>query len=91
MPSRAFNIANIQKYINENPQLTTIIVHCMMSQVRGPKFARIISEAVLGDNIETYILEGGFTQWMQLYGADKTRVDELTKEWRYMDREWVYQ
>ena len=52
-------------------QFSVVVVHCMLSQVRGPKSARVLSEA-FGEmksrpRPEVLVLEGGFSSFFSQF------------------------
>ncbi|KAJ1924537.1 Cdc25 phosphatase Ibp1 [Tieghemiomyces parasiticus] len=64
------------------------VVHCALSQVRGPKSARILRE-ILADRAPTgpdavkpqvKVLRGGITQWVQEYRNDAQLIAEFDHE-----------
>jgi Cdc25 family phosphatase len=63
---------------------STIVVHCMLSQVRGPKSARLLA-ARLEDHRDAgsaagptvVVLRGGFQRFCQMYQSDPELVQDL--------------
>ena len=50
-----------------------IVVHCMMSQVRGPKAARILAKALHDEGHtlpEVFVLRRGFSMFASLFKGD---------------------
>jgi len=83
-PSREF-LMNVDGLVRDTKQVPLIIFHCSLSQVRGPKAARIYSETrknVLDKDIqhEVAILRDGFSQFQVKYKDDPTLVENWDKD-----------
>ena len=52
--------------------ISILVFHCVLSQVRGPKCARMYSDKF---NRDVYVLVGGFSNWQSLYKDDPLRVE----------------
>jgi hypothetical protein len=58
-----------------------VVIHCMMSQVRGPKSARLLAtrleehEGIAKPVI--LVLRGGFQRWASIYRDDPDLVEDL--------------
>ena len=52
-----------------------IIVHCMQSAQRGPSCARVLREK-LPEDIEVYVLRGGFSEWRRVFADKPERLAE---------------
>lgn len=61
-------------------KIDDVVFHCMLSQVRGPKsslvFLRTIQELPAEerakfDDLNVWVLSGGFTAWQRQYGSDE--------------------
>ncbi|KXN71168.1 Rhodanese-like protein [Conidiobolus coronatus NRRL 28638] len=70
--------------VAQNQGIGKVIFHCALSQVRGPKSARIYNDALnLTGNEngqEVYVLRGGFTEFQRFYRDDAKLVDAFNKE-----------
>ncbi|KAK9693661.1 Cdc25 phosphatase Ibp1 [Basidiobolus ranarum] len=67
-----------------------IFFHCALSQVRGPKSARIYNEALQErgnvSNQEVFILRGGFTDWQLKYKQRPELLENYNSTyWSNMD------
>jgi len=81
MPSRRL-AEQLPQLVRESADEKTVVFHCMLSQVRGVKAARMYEEArrMMGYDEEAQkilILQGGFQEWQRMHGPDP----ELTAEW----------
>ncbi|KAI8061051.1 Rhodanese-like domain-containing protein [Gongronella butleri] len=70
----------IQKYA----KVPVVYFHCALSQVRGPKSARIYNEycALQGirTNQEVKVLRGGFEAWQEKYRGEKDLLEDYDEE-----------
>ncbi|KAF8606880.1 Rhodanese-like protein [Ceratobasidium sp. AG-I] len=64
-----------------------MIFHCMLSQQRGPKAARVYAETAKNKlqpgetfNQEIYVLRGGFSDFQQQFRDDPELVEKFRKE-----------
>mmetsp|Transcript_29091 Transcript_29091/g.29435 ORF Transcript_29091/g.29435 Transcript_29091/m.29435 type:complete len:131 (+) Transcript_29091:194-586(+) len=66
----------IDNLLASYPTKSTIVVHCMMSQIRGPKCARKLSDRLSAltsspetetDKPEIKVLRGGYDAWYNMY------------------------
>jgi Cdc25 family phosphatase len=58
-----------------------VVFHCMLSQVRGPKCARIFYDMVQqkqADNVQVFVLRGGFSAW---HDANATTRPDLIEDY----------
>jgi len=84
-PSRQF-LLNVDGLIKETKSVPLVIFHCALSQVRGPKAARIYSETrknvLFGNDIphEVAILRDGFSQFQIKFKDDPELVENWDKE-----------
>jgi rhodanese-related sulfurtransferase len=65
IPSEQFR-ARVPEIISSYKDTETIVVHCMMSQVRGPTCAKILFNELqreLNGDGKVVILEGGYSSW----------------------------
>ncbi|KAL7322522.1 Cdc25 phosphatase Ibp1 [Mucor circinelloides] len=66
--------------INEYSQVPKIYFHCALSQVRGPKSARIYTETLNNLGVETdqkvKILRFGFEGWHDKYSKEKDLIED---------------
>ncbi|KAF9257484.1 Rhodanese-like protein [Marasmius fiardii PR-910] len=82
MPSKDF-LMNVDTLVKDTKDVGTVIFHCSLSQVRGPKAARVYQETrqnVLGkdeSSTNVYILRDGFSQFQVKYKDDP----ELVENW----------
>ncbi|CAG8574451.1 13567_t:CDS:2 [Ambispora gerdemannii] len=87
VPSSVF-VDNLHQMIKGYSQVPQIIFHCALSQVRGPKSARIYQEALTLNSIKTnqkiLILSGGFVEWQKRYKSDAELVE------KYNEKFWMY-
>ncbi|KAJ1658125.1 Cdc25 phosphatase Ibp1 [Dispira simplex] len=69
--------------------LPLIVVHCALSQVRGPKTARILQEALVSHSTaqgltsvptRVRVLRGGITHWIYHYSNNPTLVTDYRPE-----------
>lgn len=71
-----------------------VIFHCALSQSRGPsstlKFLRSLNDLTDDKQIEffnqlnVWVLEGGFTKWQQAYGTDTSVTEGYDKDiWEF--------
>lgn len=79
IPSREF-LMNVNGLVKKTKEVPLIIFHCTLSQVRGPKAARIYSETrrnIQNDGLpqEVVILRNGFSQFQLKYKDDPTLVE----------------
>lgn len=89
-PSSNFEetLADLKKQLIAN-QVEDVIFHCALSQVRGPKstlkFLRSLSQVRNDKEIEffnqlnVWVLKGGFTEWQRHYGEDETVTEGYDK------------
>jgi Cdc25 family phosphatase len=82
LPSRDF-LMNVDGLVKQTKEIPLVIFHCALSQVRGPKAARIYAETrqnILEGNAipqEIVILRDGFTQFQVKHKNDP----ELVENW----------
>ncbi|TIC54075.1 Rhodanese-like protein [Wallemia mellicola] len=84
VPSRSF-LDGVHNLVKESEEIPKVVFHCALSQVRGPKSARIYAETrknLLPDAKpqEIYVLRGGFTQFQAKYGDQSALVENYRKE-----------
>ncbi|KAF8964168.1 Rhodanese-like domain-containing protein [Flammula alnicola] len=83
-PSQEF-LMNVDGLVKQTKEVPLVIFHCTLSQVRGPKAARIYSETrhnAQGKDIkhEVAILRDGFSQFQVKYKDDPELVENWDKE-----------
>ncbi|KAG6848964.1 hypothetical protein H0H93_012437 [Arthromyces matolae] len=84
-PSREF-LLHVDELVKETKDIPLIIFHCALSQVRGPKAARIYEETrqnvLYGKDIphEVAILRDGFTQFQERFKDDPKLVENWDKD-----------
>ncbi|KAG7088198.1 hypothetical protein E1B28_012215 [Marasmius oreades] len=83
LPSQDF-LMNVDTLVKDTKDVKMVIFHCSLSQVRGPKAARIYRETrqnVLGEGesspTDVFILRDGFSQFQVKYKDDP----ELVENW----------
>ena len=90
-----YTLNELYQKIYQN-KIQDIVFHCALSQVRGPsstlKFLRGIDDItdskvkkyLNGDNIQVYVLHGGFTKWQEEYGNDNEVTEAYDQEiWEF--------
>jgi len=77
----------VDELVEKTKDVKTVVFHCAMSQIRGPKAARIYEQArnnlqARGADIphEVYVLRGGFTQFQAKYKDDPALVENWDKD-----------
>ncbi|EAU85771.2 hypothetical protein CC1G_04988 [Coprinopsis cinerea okayama7 len=86
-PSGEF-LNTVDELVKDTKDVPLVIFHCALSQVRGPKAARIYKETrenLLGPNQsqEIAVLREGFTQFQVKYKDDPDLVENYKAEyWR---------
>ncbi|KAF5315085.1 hypothetical protein D9619_007352 [Psilocybe cf. subviscida] len=84
-PSQEF-LMNVDSLVKQTKEVPLVIFHCSLSQVRGPKAARIYSETrknVLDGTAgpqEVVILRDGFSQFQVKYKDDPKLVENWDKD-----------
>lgn len=89
-PSATFLDGGIETLREAVKDTQTVIFHCALSQVRGPKAARIYAESTDevrqrgGDapraDQEVLVLRGGYTEFQALYKEDKELIEAYDPE-----------
>jgi len=93
VPSRGF-LMNVDGLVKQTKEVPLVIFHCALSQVRGPKAARIYAEArkniLEGKDIphDVVILRDGFTQFQFKYKNDPDLVENWDKDVWVGAMEW---
>ncbi|RPD77559.1 Rhodanese-like protein [Lentinus tigrinus ALCF2SS1-7] len=85
-PSSQFYV-HVNDLVQKTKDVPTVIFHCALSQVRGPKAARLYAEArdqLEGDGLDiphqVFILRGGFSDFQAKYKDDPELVENWSKE-----------
>jgi len=85
-PSHGF-LAKVDELVAQTKEVPTVIFHCALSQVRGPKAARIYAETrdllqAQGEDKshEVFVLQGGFHDFQAKYRHDPELVENWKKE-----------
>ncbi|TFK27697.1 Rhodanese-like protein [Coprinopsis marcescibilis] len=83
-PSNEF-LTSVDALVKETKDVPLVIFHCALSQVRGPKAARIYEEAKKKlypdeDKQEVAVLRDGFTQFQVKYKDDPKLVENYDAE-----------
>lgn len=85
-PSYSF-MDSVNQLVQETKDVPTVIFHCALSQVRGPKAARVYAET--RDSLEAegkdkahevLILQGGFTDFQAKFKDDPLLVENWDKD-----------
>lgn len=83
-PSREF-LLNVDKLVAETKDVPVMVFHCTLSQVRGPKAARIYQET--RENIidaapeqAVYVLRNGFSDFQIKYKDDPLLVENWDRD-----------
>ncbi|KAF7348350.1 Rhodanese domain-containing protein [Mycena sanguinolenta] len=85
LPSRQFNMG-VYNLVQKSVDVKVMVFHCALSQMRGPKAARIYEETRNNLNLgqdkpqEVYVLTHGFTQFQQKFKDDPELVVDWDKE-----------
>ncbi|KAJ9107344.1 hypothetical protein QFC21_000794 [Naganishia friedmannii] len=81
-PSEGFT-QKASELVQEYNEVPKVVFHCALSQVRGPKAARIYSEIQQQMNPnskqEVLVLRDGFTGFQQLYKDDPALVEKFNR------------
>ncbi|KAI0344429.1 Rhodanese-like protein [Trametopsis cervina] len=82
-PSHGF-LHKVDKLVNETKDIPIVVFHCALSQVRGPKAARVYAESrdllqAEGKDIphQVLVLQGGFSDFQAKFRKDP----ELVENW----------
>ncbi|KAH0586408.1 hypothetical protein H2248_007644 [Termitomyces sp. 'cryptogamus'] len=84
-PSRDF-LTSVDELIKDTKDIPLVIFHCALSQVRGPKAARIYEETrrnvLYGKDIphEVAVLREGFARFQEKYRDDPDLIENWDKE-----------
>ncbi|KAJ7236744.1 Rhodanese-like protein [Mycena haematopus] len=79
LPSREFQMG-VYNLVQKSADVKVVVFHCALSQMRGPKAARIYEETRKNLNLaqdkpqEVYVLTHGFTQFQQKFKDDPALV-----------------
>ncbi|CAG7852199.1 SubName: Full=Uncharacterized protein {ECO:0000313/EMBL:CCA67661.1} [Serendipita indica DSM 11827] len=84
-PSAGFLDGGVESVREKTKETPVVVFHCALSQVRGPKAARIYAETT--DEVrkrggdapipqEVLVLRGGFTEFQALFRHDKDLVED---------------
>ncbi|KII93106.1 hypothetical protein PLICRDRAFT_49182 [Plicaturopsis crispa FD-325 SS-3] len=79
-PAHEFHL-NVNTLIQTLKDVPTVVFHCALSQVRGPKSARIFEEVRnnvkpgLAAKQDVLVLQGGFTQFQAKFKDDPLLVE----------------
>ncbi|CAI2162648.1 6943_t:CDS:2 [Funneliformis geosporum] len=77
---------HIDALVFKHNQVPRIIFTCALSQVRGPKCARIYKENTTNKDQKVQVLQGGFSEWQREYKDDPQLVEKYVAEhWEYED------
>ncbi|KAF5369275.1 hypothetical protein D9758_002615 [Tetrapyrgos nigripes] len=87
LPSRDF-LMNVDNLVKDTKNVPVMVFHCALSQVRGPKAARIYKETrqnVLSETDDTsstqvYVLRDGFTVFQTKFKDDPKLVENWDKD-----------
>ncbi|KAF6755882.1 Rhodanese-like domain-containing protein [Ephemerocybe angulata] len=88
-PANKFMLS-VPGLVKETKDLPLVVFHCALSQIRGPKAARIYEETrknLFPDATgEIVVLREGFTKFQSLYKDDPTLVEKWDEH--YWSSEW---
>ncbi|KAF7364947.1 Rhodanese domain-containing protein [Mycena venus] len=85
LPSRDFQMG-VYNLVQKNADIKVVVFHCALSQMRGPKAARIYEETRNNLNLaqdkpqEIYVLSHGFTEFQRKFKDDPVLVENWDKE-----------
>nr|GAT52251.1 predicted protein [Mycena chlorophos] len=83
IPSRQFSVA-VYDLANKSKDVGTVVFHCALSQVRGPKAARMYAETRQNLHIpgeqQVLVLNGGFTEFQRKFKDDPILVEKWDRE-----------
>jgi len=90
-PSHNFSW-KVNELVENTKSVKTIVFHCALSQIRGPKAARIYEETCSlrpdsDGKPEVFVLRGGFRQFQAKYKDDPDLVENLEEE--VWETEWI--
>ena len=78
IPSEEFRV-RIQDTVTQYRDKDTIVVHCMMSQVRGPTCANMLAQELArqgNTQQKVVVLQGGFSNWAAVFAKEKPQLIE---------------
>ncbi|KZT09236.1 Rhodanese-like protein [Laetiporus sulphureus 93-53] len=85
-PSNGF-LARVEELVAQTKEIPTVIFHCALSQVRGPKAARVYAETRdaleaqgKDKHHEVLVLRGGFQDFQAKYKDDPELIENWKKE-----------
>ncbi|KAJ7367224.1 Rhodanese-like domain-containing protein, partial [Mycena albidolilacea] len=85
IPSREF-LTGVDNLVQKTADVKAVVFHCALSQMRGPKAARIYEETRNNSKLvqdkpqEIYVLSHGFTDFQRKYKDDPALVEKWDKE-----------
>jgi len=85
LPSRDFQMG-VYNLVQKHADVKVVIFHCALSQIRGPKAARIYDETrnsiglALDKPQEVYVLRDGFTGFQRKFKDDPALVEGWDEE-----------
>ncbi|KAK7048608.1 Rhodanese domain-containing protein [Favolaschia claudopus] len=93
LPSREFH-TGVYDLAQKSADVKVVVFHCALSQMRGPKAARIYEETRTNLNLaqaksqEVYILTHGFTGFQQKFKDDPALIENWDKDVWENAEEW---
>ncbi|EPQ51067.1 Rhodanese-like protein [Gloeophyllum trabeum ATCC 11539] len=85
-PSSVF-LARVDELVRRTKDVPTVVFHCALSQIRGPKAARIYAETrdalqAGGEDKphQVYVLRGGFQEFQSKFRHDPELVENWDKD-----------
>ncbi|WVN86632.1 uncharacterized protein L203_101800 [Cryptococcus depauperatus CBS 7841] len=84
VPSDTFH-AQVDELVKKLENVPKVVFHCALSQVRGPKSARIYAESRahhfpnVSASQEIYVLRGGFSEFQSRYRHDPELIEKFNK------------
>ncbi|KAJ7486139.1 Rhodanese-like domain-containing protein [Mycena galericulata] len=85
IPSREFQMS-VYDLVQKSADVEVVVFHCALSQMRGPKAARIYEETRRNLNVaqekpqEVYVLRDGFTEFQRKFKDDPALVENWEEE-----------
>lgn len=75
--SRSF-VSNVNAAVRRLEGVPLVIFHCLISMHRAPMCAKIYKESImqLGRHQDVAILEGGFSQWRDLFSGQPSLIED---------------
>ena len=80
--SLMYNPAHLSTLLAPLAPIPMLVFHCALSQQRGPKCARIVSQYFKEQGVAKHVrvLRGGFVEWGERYQDDRRLVKDYKPE-----------